>query len=252
MIYLARNPVPGTIHPLGWVRPTTSNDEFRLTSPYGYRDLNGDGDTLDFGEFHTGIDMGNKRCGYPVLAAAAGKVYQVGVDKKGANFVRIEHPNGMRTFYWHLATVSIGLVAVAAGKQIGTHGSTGFSGGCHLHFELWLKTASGTWVRVDPWQYLLQNITAWIPGVGSNIRKTAGTASSIGALYGSIADASIDYIRRADGANMGPAGKPRPFGGVTAGAPYTIGGVAGTEWGQILIDGAMRFVAKPLLRTSLG
>src|SRR3972149_2090425 len=110
------NPVLGTIHQKGWLRPT-GNIEFIVTSPFGPRDLNGDGDKLDANENHDGIDLANGRCGDPVLAAAAGTVVNSGKDIDGAIFGILIHPGGWKTYYWHLTT------------ELLTNGTTGAAGG---------------------------------------------------------------------------------------------------------------------------
>ena len=53
------------------------------------------------------------------------------------NCVMIDHGNGFLTLYGHLtqATVEVG-DKVKQGDQIGLMGSTGYSTGTHLHFEL--------------------------------------------------------------------------------------------------------------------
>lgn len=243
-----KNPVAGTIYPYGSSPPSGS---FRVTSPFGYRDLNGDGDKLDFGEFHDAIDLGNKACGAPVFAAADGYVTGAGVDDfDGAHYVIVRHGN-WRTHYWHLDAVLVQKGwTVKAGQQIGTVGRTGSTTACHLHFAVMEQTSTGVWKARDPWPLLLQNVTAWLPNPGTNIRKTAGSGSTPGGLFGSVVDAATDYIRRTDGVNLGPALAKRPFGGFVVGASYMVGGVAGNLWGMVKIDGAWRFVARPLLRTS--
>jgi hypothetical protein len=63
-----------------------------------------------------------------------------------ANFVIIRHDNGLLGFYWHLKNGTVTTKAVGArvslGEVIGFVGSSGFSSGPHLHFEV--QTASGT------------------------------------------------------------------------------------------------------------
>lgn len=86
--------------------------------------------------------------GTPVLAARDGLVMQVeagfaqgGLDSPDdvdrANFVRILHGDGTMAVYAHLAPGGA-LVRqgerVRRGQRIGTSGSTGYSGGPHLHF----------------------------------------------------------------------------------------------------------------------
>ena len=87
---------------------------------------------------YNAIDFGAP-CGSPVYAAEAGRVQMVGNHSIGGNFVRIEHPNGIITYYGHLAHGGI-LVRqgeqVNRGQRIGLVGTTGLSTGCHVHFEV--------------------------------------------------------------------------------------------------------------------
>jgi hypothetical protein len=69
-----------------------------------------------------------------------------------ANFVVIRHADGTNTLYLHmkrgtLTPKNIG-DAVDEGEFLGTVGSSGFSSGPHLHFEV--RAANGT--TIDPWQ----------------------------------------------------------------------------------------------------
>lgn len=87
--------------------------------------------------FHTGIDMAAP-LGTPVMAAGDGVVVAVGHSALGyGNFVVIAHGSGIATLYGHLlvtkATVG---QKVTRGQVIGLEGSTGYSTGPHVHFEL--------------------------------------------------------------------------------------------------------------------
>ena len=85
---------------------------------------------------HNGIDYGVP-CGTPVPCAAAGMVTAAASDPQGyGNYVKISHA-GFVTLYGHLqqALVWPGQ-EVARLEAIGLSGSTGFSSGPHLHFEL--------------------------------------------------------------------------------------------------------------------
>jgi murein DD-endopeptidase MepM/ murein hydrolase activator NlpD len=85
---------------------------------------------------HTGIDLA-AATGAPVHSATAG-IARVGFDPDGAgNYVVVTVDAHVRVFYCHLS--SIGVVsgkAVNAGDVIGLLGSTGWSTGPHLHFEV--------------------------------------------------------------------------------------------------------------------
>lgn len=87
--------------------------------------------------FHTGLDL-SARLGAPVMAAADGVVVAVGHGALGyGNYVVIAHGSGIATLYGHLlqTNVSVGQ-KVVRGQLIGLEGSTGYSTGPHLHFEL--------------------------------------------------------------------------------------------------------------------
>lgn len=112
-----------------------------LTSGYGWR----------WGRMHRGIDIGAP-VGTPVFAAASGTVQFSGWNSGGyGNMVEVRHPDGSMTRYAHH---SRNLVRsgqqVEQGQQIAEVGSTGYSTGPHLHFEVHLPT-QGT---VNPMAYL--------------------------------------------------------------------------------------------------
>lgn len=88
------------------------------------------------------VDLGNGKCWGPVYAAAGGNVQRAGYHGVGGNYVRILHPNGVVTYYGHLAssTVTAGQ-KVLQGQIIGYVGHSGYTipasaAGCHLHFEV--------------------------------------------------------------------------------------------------------------------
>lgn len=77
----------------------------------------------------------------PVRAAAAGTVLvakESGWNGGYGTYVVIEHPNGTKTLYGHLYSLSIKTGdTVIQGQEIGLLGSTGHSTGPHVHFEVW-------------------------------------------------------------------------------------------------------------------
>jgi murein DD-endopeptidase MepM/ murein hydrolase activator NlpD len=87
------------------------------------------------GHFHSGIDLAAP-AGTAVRAAGDG-VARVGAGGSCGIHVLLEQGGGIETLYCHLgeAAVADGQ-AVAAGQRIGSVGSTGFSTGPHLHFEV--------------------------------------------------------------------------------------------------------------------
>lgn len=111
-----------------------------------------------FGFDHYGVDYGHvNRTGTPILASAGGTVSKVAVNSSLGNYVHIKHNvNGSvyTTVYAHLDSISTSLGKnVSQGEVIGTMGSTGFSTGPHLHFELHI----GEWIQhngVNPLLYV--------------------------------------------------------------------------------------------------
>jgi murein DD-endopeptidase MepM/ murein hydrolase activator NlpD len=87
--------------------------------------------------FHSGLDIG-ANFGTPVAAADTGVVSLVSFDGSGyGNYVVITHGNGYATFYAHLSAIYVSVKqTVQGGQPIGAEGSTGFSTGPHLHFEI--------------------------------------------------------------------------------------------------------------------
>ncbi|GAA2869506.1 hypothetical protein GCM10010523_32030 [Paenarthrobacter ilicis] len=141
------------------------------SSPYGYRysPLTGLA-----GEFHWGQDYA-AACGTRVYAADAGIVRAVGWHVwGGGNRVEIEHGNGLVTTYNHLQAIGVTTgQSVRVGEVIAEVGTTGWSTGCHLHFE---TIVNGLHTNPNGWTYLpmrqvdpLQNITMvnYQPGAGA-------------------------------------------------------------------------------------
>ncbi|RBW69122.1 peptidoglycan DD-metalloendopeptidase family protein [Bacillus taeanensis] len=92
---------------------------------------------MRWGAFHKGIDIAGPRT-RSILAADNGTIVSAGSNGGYGNQIVINHNNGMRTSYSHLASinVSVGQV-VSKGQSIGVMGSTGDSTGVHLHFEVY-------------------------------------------------------------------------------------------------------------------
>jgi len=104
----------------------------RITSDYGLR-RNPITGAL---EFHLGVDIAN-RWGTPVRATAEGRVVKAGWCGLLGRCVEIEHGNGFKTFYGHLAKVIVHRgQKVERGMIIGIMGSTGRSTGPHLHYAI--------------------------------------------------------------------------------------------------------------------
>ncbi|MBU4315201.1 peptidoglycan DD-metalloendopeptidase family protein [Patescibacteria group bacterium] len=98
---------------------------------------------------HTGLDIATS-AGTPIVAAAPGYVAWAKYGNSYGNYVMVIHANGYATLYAHMSSTAV--VAdqyVARGDVLGYEGTTGFSTGPHLHFEVRLNG-----IPVDPQQYL--------------------------------------------------------------------------------------------------
>jgi murein DD-endopeptidase MepM/ murein hydrolase activator NlpD len=85
---------------------------------------------------HPGYDLA-AATGTPVSAAAAGTVVSAGPAGTYGNLVTVRHGNGVETRYAHLSATTVKAGDhVDAGQQIGNVGTTGYSTGPHLHFEV--------------------------------------------------------------------------------------------------------------------
>lgn len=134
--------------------------DMHVTSPFGWRidPVTGVGNNA-----HKGIDI-TRWTGYSNLATicafADGTVIEAvdgieGFDRvnQRGNYVTIDHGNGWITKYYHLAN---GTIAVNVGERVtertplGYMGSTGYSTGAHLHFQMELNG-----VPQDPYPYLI-------------------------------------------------------------------------------------------------
>jgi murein DD-endopeptidase MepM/ murein hydrolase activator NlpD len=126
----------------------------RVTQPFGPSDLLLEPPLGPYKHFHTGVDIAAP-FGTTVTAAAAGVVVAVGHSAVGyGNYVVIGHGGGIMTLYGHLLETNV-LVGdiVARGQRVGLEGSTGWSTGPHVHFELRVNDSV-----VDPMPYLLKAI----------------------------------------------------------------------------------------------
>jgi len=87
-------------------------------------------------KFHKGVDLAAP-AGTPVVAALPGKVISAGYESGYGNVVLVEHEDGLRTRYGHLASINVKAgEKVDSENPLGTVGSTGRSTGAHLHFEV--------------------------------------------------------------------------------------------------------------------
>ncbi|NLC06985.1 MAG: peptidoglycan DD-metalloendopeptidase family protein [Syntrophomonadaceae bacterium] len=116
-----------------------------ITSDYGMRIH----PILKEKRMHTGIDLRGAK-GTPIKAAESGTVIFTGWMGAYGQVVIIDHGGGLSTMYAHQSSILVtNGQKVARGEIIGKVGSTGWSTGPHLHFEV---RKNGT--PVNPHDYL--------------------------------------------------------------------------------------------------
>lgn len=99
--------------------------------------------------FHPGQDIAAPT-GTPIVAATSGQVAYAGWEQGYGNFTCIDRGDGLATCYGHQSAILVSVgQSVQAGQLIGRVGTTGWSTGPHLHFEVRLDGNP-----VDPMPYL--------------------------------------------------------------------------------------------------
>ena len=132
--------------------PMRVTSGFHAPRPYGQHRA------LDIGCKEQGCQSGTPK----ILAVAEGTVSTVGWDGDGyGHWIEIDHGNGTRTRYAHLAARPqlVRGVGVARGQELGVMGESGWADGVHLHFEI-LEDG----VQIDPEGVLCGEITECVRG----------------------------------------------------------------------------------------
>ncbi len=122
------------------VSPPALGDAPRFQLPVAGTPTSGFGQRVDpikgTTSVHPGFDLAAPT-GTPVSAAAAGTVVHAGPAGTYGNLITIRHDAGYETRYAHLSAVTVKVGDhVDAGQQVGNVGTTGYSTGPHLHFEV--------------------------------------------------------------------------------------------------------------------
>lgn len=92
--------------------------------------------------------------GTPIYAANDGTVLTASWHYSYGYYIVIDHGNGMSTLYAHCSSLNVSAgQTVAKGQKIGGVGSTGYSTGNHLHFEV---RKGG--VKVNPLSYVKKGV----------------------------------------------------------------------------------------------
>jgi murein DD-endopeptidase MepM/ murein hydrolase activator NlpD len=141
--YMAEQGRRGVVGPLGtgkFIWPLTGEK----TSPFGYRRHPIWGGR----NFHTGLDIAAPY-GKRIVAADSGLVIFAGWWDGYGKAVIIDHGKGTTTVYGHLSRIYVKKdQKIVKGNTVGLVGSTGYSTGPHLHFEV---RRNGTPVNPIKW-----------------------------------------------------------------------------------------------------
>jgi hypothetical protein len=87
-------------------------------------------------QMHRGIDVANHR-GSPIIAPADGRISSIGRNSEMGKTIVINHGYGFKTRFGHLSEIKVKRgQTVKRGEVIGLMGSTGYSTGPHLHYEV--------------------------------------------------------------------------------------------------------------------
>lgn len=131
--------------------PVKAN-KLTVTSAFGPRTYTYQGRQIS--DYHKGIDLIG---GSEIVAFADGVVTATcnqGVQYGQACYVRIKHPSGWQTLYYHLKSgsvcVSVGQ-SVKRGQNLGIMGATGQATGVHLHFQIDKGSSASA---INPYDYV--------------------------------------------------------------------------------------------------
>lgn len=134
----------------GWAWPMPYDGVY-LTSYYGYRYHPLDGDW----RYHSGIDVSMSGAyGKNIVATRAGTVILSSLESESGtgygNYIIVDHGDGYTSLYGHCSELLVSQgQRVSRGQIIARVGSTGWSTGPHLHFEVRYNGET-----VDPLDYV--------------------------------------------------------------------------------------------------
>lgn len=125
--------------------PVPAYSGYKPNSGYGYRSSPISGKS----EFHTGLDL-KATLNTDVVASASGTVIYAGNRGGYGKCVIIDHGGGYSTLYAHnnALVVSVGQ-SVQKGQVISKAGTTGYSTGVHVHFEVRINGS-----HTNPYPYI--------------------------------------------------------------------------------------------------
>ncbi|MEI3175658.1 MAG: peptidoglycan DD-metalloendopeptidase family protein [Lachnospiraceae bacterium] len=137
-----------------WPVPSCS----RISSGYGGRDDPLTGEANGTLSNHHGIDIAKPSgalAGADIVAAESGTVVIARTSTSAGNWIILYHGNSTYTVYMHCKKLLVSEgQSVSRGQTIGLVGSTGWSTGAHLHFEVRVGGFSGSKYSQNPLNYV--------------------------------------------------------------------------------------------------
>lgn len=190
------------------------------------------------GAFHQATDIGNYFIGDKLYAPFPGRLINRR-DPNGALIAEVRADDGTLFGVAHLSRFAQASgVRVGRGWLIGYVGNTGLSTSAHAH--IYVENREGN--LVDPWPRLVQNRRARLNGFPINIRNQPYLSANI---YATSQGSGI-YTRA--GVRIGPWDMPMPSGwNWVRGGAHGLGGVHMYDWRKLWLNGAYRYVARPLM-----
>ena len=128
--------------------PVVGTDSW-ISSGFSYDRLH---PLLGYRRPHPGVDI-SADYGSAVVATGAGRIRLAGPESGYGRLVEIDHGNGFRSRYAHLARVQVRVgQQVQRGDVIGEVGRSGLATGPNLHYEVLVDDRP-----VNPWNYILDD-----------------------------------------------------------------------------------------------
>lgn len=126
-----------------WDGKFTQPVQGRITTEFGLLRYTNGGTTP---RGHSGIDIANKT-GTPIISPAPGRVVFAEYLLNTGNTLVIEHGGGLKSYFYHMDSLSVKEGdQLTQGQEVGTVGTTGYSTGPHLHYDIRIGDQS-----LNPW-----------------------------------------------------------------------------------------------------
>ncbi|MBR6645808.1 MAG: peptidoglycan DD-metalloendopeptidase family protein [Clostridia bacterium] len=142
VVYMGIKEKPKTASTGAFIWPLQKGT-YIISSRFGPRDMGSR-------TYHYGLDMAANK-GVTIMAADGGLVIAAYTHNSYGIHVIVQHDDGTKTLYAHMSKCSVSEGdRVYQGQKLGEVGTTGFSTGNHLHFEVIINDRT----KVDPEKYL--------------------------------------------------------------------------------------------------